>query len=149
MYISCCLSRFFLRWVPNANAVLSGIWAIVLTREYSFVYPPAVRFFYIVYIPKVARCIEQIKARISNHFTGVVIEQLIESAYSINTSSDSRSTATIKLVAPLLKIFQRSVGASSLAMGSRHAPQRMSPLRENNLPLLPVHPPPRHHISRF
>ena len=31
----------------------------------------------------------------------------------------------------------------------RHAPQRTSPLRENNLPLLPVHPPPRHPISRF
>ena len=30
MYISCCLSRFFLRWVPNANAVLSGIWALEL-----------------------------------------------------------------------------------------------------------------------
>ena len=29
MYISCCLSRFFLRWIPNANAVLSGIWALV------------------------------------------------------------------------------------------------------------------------
>ena len=31
----------------------------------------------------------------------------------------------------------------------RHAPQRTSPLRENNLPLLPVQPPPRHPISRF
>ena len=31
----------------------------------------------------------------------------------------------------------------------RHASQRMSPLLENNLPLLPVHPTPRHPISRF
>ena len=31
MYISCCLSRFFLRWVPKANAVLSGIWALELS----------------------------------------------------------------------------------------------------------------------
>ena len=29
----------------------------------------------------------------------------------------------------------------------RHAPERMNPLRENNLPLLPSHPPPRHPIS--
>ena len=29
MYISCCLSHFFLRWVPNANAILSGIWALI------------------------------------------------------------------------------------------------------------------------
>ena len=31
----------------------------------------------------------------------------------------------------------------------RHATQQSSPLRENNLPVLPVHPPPRHPISRF
>ena len=30
-----------------------------------------------------------------------------------------------------------------------HAPQRMSVLRDNNLPLRPVHPPPRHPISTF
>ena len=28
MYISCCLCQFCLRWVANANAFFSGIWAI-------------------------------------------------------------------------------------------------------------------------
>ena len=29
MYISCCLCQFHLHWVANANAVFSGIWALV------------------------------------------------------------------------------------------------------------------------
>ena len=28
MQISCCLSQFQSRWVANANAVFSGIWAL-------------------------------------------------------------------------------------------------------------------------
>ena len=30
IYISCCLCSFHLRWLPNANQVCSGIWALVL-----------------------------------------------------------------------------------------------------------------------
>ena len=30
MYISCCLCSFHLCWVPNANPVCSGIWALYI-----------------------------------------------------------------------------------------------------------------------
>ena len=47
----------------------------------------------------------------------------------------------------MLLLIRLLVHKSSIL--DRHAPQRMNPLRENNLPLLPSHPLPRHLISTF
>ena len=33
MYISCCLCPFHLRWVPNANPVFDGIWALMFQNS--------------------------------------------------------------------------------------------------------------------